>query len=185
MNNIKRIVSTIVFVFWMVSCSSQHSLSNKIQYEKCVDAFCLLDPEGFNAKIPDAEDYFVEGQIVLVDKGRQQYLRMTRYPGDPMGVMSVFEIGYLSDLDSCLYHDYDGAFLTNNHVSLGALEDDIEKLQGSPSWIEEKDGCKIYYYWEDESSSDFVRENNEYAYFIEYWMKDGMLAKLQFGFEYP
>ena len=189
MNNINRIVSIIVCVFWMVSCYSQNILSGGItKYEKCVDLFCLLDSDGLYTNIPDAENYFVNSNIVLANRERRQYLRMTHYPGDPMGVMSVFEIGYLSDLDSCLSYesyDYDGAFLTNNNVSLGELVDNIVKVQGKPARIEEKDGCKIYCYWVDETNSEYVRENNECAYFIDYWIKDRRLVKLRFGFEYP
>ncbi|MBP9990031.1 MAG: hypothetical protein KBT45_01195 [Bacteroidales bacterium] len=179
----KKFLSNFLLAIIISSCFSQNSNLIIRHYEKCVDSFCLLDSEGAN--IPDAENYFINGHIVLVDKGRQQYLRMTHYPGDPMGVMSVFEIGYLFDLDSCLYYDYDGAFLTNNNVSLGELVDNIVEKQGNPTWIEEKDGCRIYCYWEDESNSEYVRENNEYAYFIKYWIKDRKLVKLKFGFEYP
>lgn len=185
MNNINRMVCTIVCVFWTASCCSQNIPSNITKYEKCVGSFCLLDLDGLYANIPDAENYFVNGHIVLVNRGKQQYLRMTHYPGNPAGVMSLFEIGYLFDLDSCLYYDYDGAFLTNNNVPLGELEDNIVEMQGNPTWIEEKDGYRIYCYWEDESNSEYVRENNEYAYFIEYWIKDKRLVKLKFGFEYP
>lgn len=185
MNKKNRILSIIVFVFWISSCCSQNILSDITKYEKCVDRFCLLDSDGLYRNIPDTESY---SNIVLVNKEKQQYLRMTHYPGDPMGVMSVFEIGYLSDLDSCLSYDpydYNGAFLTNNNVALGELADNIMKVQGKPTRIEEKDGCRIYCYWVDESNSEYVRENNEYAYFIEYWIKDRRLVKLKFGFVYP
>lgn len=186
MNNINRIVSIIVCVFWMVSCYSQNILSGGItKYEKCVDLFCLLDSDGLYTNIPDAENYIVNSYIVLANMEKRQYLRMPHYPGNPIGVMSLFEIGYLFDLDSCLSYDYDGAFLTNNNVALGELADNIIKVQGKPTRIEEKDGCRIYCYWVDESNSEYVRENNEYAYFVEYWIKDRRLVKLKFGFVYP
>lgn len=133
----------------------------------------------------DIDNYFHDGSLTLVNGKRSIYFRMTHYPGDPKYKMSLFEVGYISAIDTLLSYEYNGSFITNNYTALGDTEERIIKLQGLPHKTETINNYKVYHYMVDESYSGFVQENNEYAYIIEYWFLEGKLVKLIFGFDYP
>ena len=156
-----------------------------MNYEKCIDNFCLLSNENPLTNKEDFDKYYHEDCLIFINKEKSMYLRMTHYPGDSKYNMSLFEVGYISTIDTSVSCEYDGSFITNNNTELGEAEENIIELQGNPLRILFIGNCKVYYYKVEESSSKFVEENGECAYIIEYWFADGKLVKLIFGFEYP
>lgn len=174
-------------MFLILSCVSQNNRFEIKRYETCVDDFCLSNNENLLKNFKDFDKYFYnhDGCINLINRDKFIYFRMTHYPGDYKYKMSLFEIGYISNVDTTGFYEYDGLFLTNNHTALGDTEKKIIGLQGLPHKISTIDNFKIYHYRVDESNSMYVKDNNEYAYIIEYWFVNGKLVKLIFGFEYP
>lgn len=181
----KKILGIIILVFLATACFSQNNKVAIKHHEKCVDDFCLSNTEDQLMTIEDADKYIRNGHFTLLNREKSCYLRMTHYPGDPKYKMSLFEIGYISNEDISVFYEYNGPLLTDNRTSLGDTEETVIELQGVPHQISVIDNYKVYRYMEDESTSEFVKENNEYAYFIEYWFINGKLAKLVFGFDYP
>ncbi|KWW24050.1 MAG: hypothetical protein F082_2016 [bacterium F082] len=181
----KKILNSFILACIASSCVSQNSSFLIKHYEKCVDVFCLSNVETLLMDMEDVDEYIHDGSFTLINSKENIYLCMTHYPGDPEYKMSLFEIGYISTIDTLLAYEYDGSFITDNQTALGDTEEKVIKLQGLPHKVSTIDNYKVYHFMVDESNSIFVQENNEYAYIIEYWFIDGKLAKLIFGFDYP
>jgi len=181
----KKLISAIIIMFLISSCISQNNRIEIRNYEKCVDYFCLSNIENCLMNLEDVDKYIYDGSLTFFNCEKKIYFRMTHYPGDPKYKMSLFEIGYISTLDTMVFYEYDGLFVTNNHTALGDTVKKIVESHGYPHQISTIKNYKVYQYRVDNSNSKFVQENNEYAYIMEYWFKNGKLVKLIFGFEYP
>lgn len=163
--------------------------SINIKYECCVDIFCLLDTSYIkeNKDIKYQYNANEDVEMVLINKSDSSYLMMTHYSGNNIGKMSLFEVGYLIDMNETItsYNETSTILSTNNNTTLGVSIDSIIALQGLPYYISMQNKYTIFHYIEDDPESIILQKYNEYIYFIEYWFVDNKLSRMIFGFEYP
>lgn len=183
----KIIIATLILMICSVAGIAQ---SINIKYEYCIDIFCLLDTS-YIIKTNDVKfqhNTNKDIEVVLINKIDSSYLIMTHYPGDDIGKMSLFEVGYLINMDKSIlssYNETSSTLLTNNNTTLGMPMDNIITLQGMPDSISMQNNYTIFHYIEDDPESIILKKYNEYIYFIEYWFIDNKLSRMIFGFEYP
>ena len=183
----KIIIARLILMIYPLTNMAQ---SINIKYEYCIDLFCLLDTSyimktnGINHQYNSNKDI----EIVLINKIDSSYLIMTHYPGDDIGKMSLFEVGYLINMDKTIvssYNETNSTLSTNNNTALGVPMDNIIALQELPDSISVQNNYTVFHYIEDDPESIILQKYNEYIYFIEYWFMDNKLSRMIFGFEYP
>lgn len=127
--------------------------------------------------------------IFILNKTKEQYLKLIFSPGDIKNSFSQFEVGYTTN--SVLNDTFNlisliDTFFTESGISLGLCEEDILKIKGlNYTKNQIKDTLVLKYLINNYETSDFLKKYNTPLYFAEYFMYENRLIKFKFGFEYP
>ena len=169
--------------------------------ENKVKTFSLPD-SSVNSKLK-LDDYsslanFYSGRIHLIDsirespvamfcnQKRSQYLLAYQYEGSTKNSFNCFEIGLIQPNDiiqSKCNSVTDEVFFTESGLKLGMSLNSLIAQKGHDYKL--STGDSVITYRMDASNSNFVKWHNMPGYFLECYVKNGNIAKIKFGFEYP
>jgi hypothetical protein len=120
---------------------------------------------------------------------KSKFLNLTVHSGDYYNQVSIFEVGYSTEIlkgDKFLSYD---DFQTEKGIKLGLTKDEIIKTFGN--CYETRDstmiGIKLVYRIElpQDTKNNFLSNQNMPIYYAEYEFEKDKLIRYEFGFEYP
>ena len=128
--------------------------------------------------------------IIFGNESNKEYLLAYQYGGNMENAFSCFEIGYFEDDKNVSLETFnqtrENNFQTESGLHLGLSLDDVIRIKGQ-EYEQQKSGDYIVlnYKIEDYENSLFLKEYNMPGYFIEIRLKDNIVRKITFGFDYP
>lgn len=128
--------------------------------------------------------------IIFGNKSNKEYLLAYQYEGNTENAFSCFEIGYFEDDKNVSLETFnqtgENSFQTESGLRLGLSLNDVIRIKGQ-EYEQQKSGDYIVlnYKIEDYENSLFLKEYNMPGYFIEIRLKDNIVRKITFGFDYP
>nr|WP_199001304.1 hypothetical protein [Flavobacterium sp. ASV13] len=147
--------------------------------------------------------YFGDSNFVVIDNGTReapfvvfknkdytQYLLAYQYEGGTKNAFDCFEIGYFENdkklLQNSTYNVDDKIFETESKLSLGTSLEKLIEVKGD-GYITKKDNDKLIvtYRIDNYDKSSFLKRYNMPGYFMEFTLKDNIVTKILFGFDYP
>ncbi|SHM44385.1 hypothetical protein SAMN05444484_10653 [Flavobacterium chilense] len=127
---------------------------------------------------------------VFSNNDKSQYLLAYHYEGNPKDQFSCFEIGYFENdkklMQNLNYSIDNKIFETESKIGLGISLEKLIKIKGD-SYVtkQDKDQLIITYRIDNYDKSSFLKRYNMPGYFMEFTLKDNMVIKILFGFDYP
>jgi hypothetical protein len=128
--------------------------------------------------------------VIFSNKDKTQYLLAYQYEGSIKNAFDCFEIGYFKN-DKKLSQNYsynvdDKIFETESKLSLGISLDKLIEIKGDGNITKkDKDKLIVNYRIDNYDKSVFLKRYNMPGYFIEFTLKDNIVTKILFGFDYP
>lgn len=124
-----------------------------------------------------------------LNSDKSKFLKLTVHPGDYYNQVSIFEVGYSTEIlkgDRFLsFND----FQTEKGIKLGLTKDEIIKTFGNCYEIRNSTtvGLKLVYRIElpQDTKNNFLSNQNMPIYYAEYEFEKDKLIRYEFGFEYP
>ncbi len=113
-----------------------------------------------------------------------------QYEGGTKNAFDCFEIGYFENdkklLQNSTYNVDDKIFETESKLSLGTSLEKLIEVKGD-GYITKKDNDKLIvtYRIDNYDKSSFLKRYNMPGYFMEFTLKDNIVTKILFGFDYP
>lgn len=128
--------------------------------------------------------------IIFGNNSSKEYLLAYQYEGNTKNTYSCFEIGYFEDDKSISIKQSNQTketnFKTESGLFLGLSLEDVIRIKGLGYELEKSGGYIILNYKiEDYESSAFLKKYNMPGYFIEFRLKNNIVKKITFGFDYP
>lgn len=127
---------------------------------------------------------------IFSNTNKLQYLLVYHYEGNPKDQFSCFEIGYFENdkklIQNSSYNADDKIFETESKLSLGISLEKLIEIKGD-GYVTKKDKDKliVIYRIDNYDKSPFLKRYNMPGYFMEFTLKDNMVEKILFGFDYP
>jgi len=128
--------------------------------------------------------------IIFGNKSNKEYLLAYQYEGNTENAYSCFEIGYFEEDKNVSLEKFNQTdetnFQTESGLRLGLSLEEVIRIKGQ-EYEQQKSGDYIVlnYKIEDYENSLFLKEYNMPGYFIEIRLKDNIVRKITFGFDYP
>lgn len=127
---------------------------------------------------------------VFGNSGRDEYLLAYAYEGTAKNAFSLFEIGYVSDLDSvavkAMVTTHERSFKTESGLTLGLTLKEIVNIKGEEYETTTSENEKtVTYRISSLNNSPFLQRHHMPGYFIQLSLKNDRVVKIIFGFEYP
>lgn len=180
----------------VVSMSSEVTTSSSISFQPDTSINELL----FLRNAESVKSIFPSEQIPLMIKGYEfpigyainqesnQYLGLIQYHGDVSNQFSVFEIGYLNDIDEperAINTTIE--FQTESGLQLGMSKESLLKIKGAGFTVQasSSDETVLRYEIIDYINSDFLQRYRLPIYYFDVYLTNDLIKKIQFGFEYP
>lgn len=126
--------------------------------------------------------------VYMINRKKEQYLKMVFFPGDVKNSISQFEVGYVSNIknDTLNHIALMDTFFTESGIFLGLSEEDVLRIKGNRcEKIQSNDTLVMKYIIDNYDTSDFLKKYNMPVYFAEYWIVKNKVIRFKFGFEYP
>ncbi|MGS2764688.1 hypothetical protein [Sinomicrobium sp. M5D2P9] len=127
--------------------------------------------------------------IIFGNKNNSEYLLAYQYEGNTENAFSCFEIGYFNDqitLREKTNPTESSDFKTESGIGLGISMEDVIQIKGENYKVEESEGYRIMTYrMDDYGNSSFLKRYNMPGYFIRIALKDDIVRRITFGFDYP
>lgn len=200
--------STIILItFFLYSCNERKGKSQiesitkvkniyvdtiTLKPDLTVNGLALLDDTSMQ-KITKKKIVIKEGireapVVIFLNKRNTQYLVASQYEGDVANYFSLFEIGYLKDelsLDSIGFKIQIDDFTTESGLKLGMTMEELLKIKGKEYSINQ-DGENITICYAINNPNDpLLKLARLPGYFIRVFLKNNVIYKIIFGFEYP
>ncbi len=118
----------------------------------------------------------------FTNKDANEYLLLYQYEGGVKDAFSCFEIGNIESIKEELTITSHRKFETESGLMLGMSMNDLIRIKGKSY---KKNENKIIYRITDYSNSNFLKNYNVPAYFLECTLKDNKIVKIKYGFDYP
>ena len=125
---------------------------------------------------------------IFLNKKNTQYLLASQYEGDVANYFSLFEIGYLKDelsLDSIGFKTQTDDFKTESGLKLGMTMDELVKIKGKGYSINKDGEITTISYAINNPNDPLLKLARLPGYFIRASLKNNVIYKIIFGFEYP
>lgn len=128
--------------------------------------------------------------FIFGNESNKEYLLAFQYEGNTENAFSCFEIGYFEDDKSisleAFYQTKENNFQTESGLRLGLSLADVIRIKGQEyEQQKSEDYTVLSYKIEDYKNSLFLKEYNMPSYFIDIRLKDNIVRKITFGFDYP
>ncbi|WP_430613530.1 hypothetical protein [Flavobacterium sp. JP2137] len=127
---------------------------------------------------------------IFVNKSNKEYLLAYQYEGNTNYTYSCIEIGYLEDdkviKSNDLTQTEETYFKTESGLSLGLSLEEVVNIKGKEYEQQEfNDFIVLSYRIDDYESSAFLKRYRMPGYFIQIKLKNNIVTKITFGFDYP
>jgi hypothetical protein len=127
---------------------------------------------------------------IFGNESNNEYLMAYQYEGNTENAYSCFEIGYFEDEKNIGFQKasptVETNFTTESGLSLGISTDDVIHIKGM-NFKNRKlgDYTVLTYRIEDYENSPFLKHYNMPGYFIEIRIKEDLVNRITFGFDFP
>ncbi len=112
--------------------------------------------------------------VILTNKTKNEYLKMTMWYGDPRNSFSYFVVGSNSDIVRLNLHTTKyNRFKTDSGIRLGLSKQDIVNMKG------------LKYSVTNENSIETISYLGQDLYEAKYHFKKNILVQYEFGYRYP
>ncbi len=168
---------------------NKQSISNNFMPDIKVNDLELVNPKSILNKVGGLEKITKEDKglpyVSFVNIDKRLKLTLVSFPGSGYNDIYQFIIEQASGLDNEQVVQYEN-FITESNLKLGMKKSDIIKIKGNEYSSNKKDVTEIITYRiENYNSSSFLKKYNMPSYFMEFTLKDNIVVKIRFGFDYP
>jgi hypothetical protein len=137
----------------------------------------LMSKVDANAALPD---------IYFSNRNSTQYLRLIFFPGSTANSFSRFEISNQRPKHKIYRLKGFANFMPESKIKIGTQEKDIIKAKGnSYTKVRKGRGYILRYKITSEDKSDFLLRYNMPSFTEDFYIRNGKLYKLSYGFDYP
>lgn len=124
----------------------------------------------------------------FTNKNETQYLMAYKFEGDVLNVFSSFEIGFLKDhtLDNVnRLNTRHNRFESESGIRLNMTLKELIAIKGNNYIIKKGNRDTMIIYKASANTSDFVKRYNMDTFSMEYTIRNNIIKKIFFGFDYP
>ncbi|MEM7512689.1 MAG: hypothetical protein AAF388_17270 [Bacteroidota bacterium] len=152
----------------------------------------LENPKTFSSYLSDQpeitfiERFRVSPGLLFLNKSREEYLFAYFYEGNTRLAFSYFEIGASSNEENLTSLSYiqteEESFRTESEIGLGIALEELTSMKGQGYSLETDSLSGIY---EMGPETSFVKRFHMPGYEMKFFLEDGKISKILFGFTYP
>lgn len=152
----------------------------------------IVNPNSIIKNIGDLKKYLENSKmdlpsVTFFNNNKSIKITLVTFPGSSYNDVYQFIIenndSKIVKKEKVLKYD---DFITENGIKLGITKEEIVKIKGSNFKLKKNNDCIVLsYIINDYKKSDFLKRYNMPSYFMEYTIKNDILIKFKFGFDYP